>query len=388
MTVTNLTTGSMVWRRVAVAGTAARLGVVTGAFMMLCANASFAQRALTSVVLPTDTTTPRKVAGPRILGVPVNAPATTAPAMVTASLAPATTSVAPVITPAKPANKSAGPKLLGMAADGSDVAAEATTSTIGAATTTHVSSFARAQLANQRVLEARTDKRMELKQLFRERGMAYPAAEIFMRVFKREHVLEMWVRPEGKDRYTLLKTYQVCALSDNPGPKRTKGDLQTPEGFYYIDDFNPQSDYHLSLRVNYPNESDRILGADHTMGGDIFIHGGCRTAGCMAVTDENIKEIYWLAVEARDNGQTRIPVHIFPARLTTDAVQQLARVFDKKPDLVRFWSNIKPGFEYFELNHKLPAFTVNNRGRYQYGTEDKSDLLGKPMLADSATLQH
>jgi murein L,D-transpeptidase YafK len=226
--------------------------------------------------------------------------------------------------------------------------------------------FARGQLENERVIAARIDKRFELKKLFRERGIAYPAGQIYMRVFKRERVLEMWVQPAGQDTFALLKSYEICALTNRPGPKRVRGDLQTPEGFYYINNFNPQSGYHLSLGVNYPNESDRILAGNEPMGGDIYIHGGCKTAGCVAVTDENIKEIYWLAVEARDRGQSHIPVHIFPARMSDDDIHQLVRVFSAEPELINFWANLKPGYDIFEQNHKLPAITVNKRGRYQY----------------------
>jgi len=192
------------------------------------------------------------------------------------------------------------------------------------------------------------------------------------------------VRPAGQDAFALLKTYEICALTNKPGPKRVRGDLQTPEGFYYINNFNPQSGYHLSLGVNYPNESDRILGGDESMGGDIYIHGGCKTAGCVAVTDENIKEIYWLAVEARDRGQSRIPVHIFPARMNDAAVTQLVRIFDGEHDLINFWANLKPGYDLFEGNHKLPAVSVNKRGRYTYKTPAEP-LLGTSVVAADTT---
>jgi murein L,D-transpeptidase YafK len=239
--------------------------------------------------------------------------------------------------------------------------------------------FARHQLENERVIAARIDKRFEIKKLFRERNLPYPAEQIYMRVFKRERVLELWVQPTGQDTFALLKSYNICALSNKPGPKRVQGDLQTPEGYYYINNFNPQSGYHLSLGVNYPNDADRIL-ADGAapMGGDIYIHGGCKTAGCVAVTDDNIKEIYWLAVEARDRGQTQIPVHIFPARMDDMSVRQLIRVFQAEPDLINFWANLKPGFDLFEENHKIPAITVNQRGRYVYR---KVQPLGNPVLA-------
>ena len=235
--------------------------------------------------------------------------------------------------------------------------------------------FVKSQVQNQRVAAAKYEKRFAIKQLFRDRGIAYPAEQVFVRIFKRERLLELWAQSAGQDTFALLKSYEICALSDKLGPKRAQGDLQTPEGFYYIDDFNPRSGFHLSLHIDYPNRSDRVLGRDN-LGGDIFIHGGCKTEGCMAVTDENIKEIYWIAVEARDNGQTRIPVHIFPTRLNDNNMAQLMNVFAKERDLLRFWSNLKPGYDYFAQNKKLPDVTVNARGRYQY---DKSEgLLGQP----------
>ncbi|HEX6559561.1 MAG TPA: L,D-transpeptidase family protein [Longimicrobiales bacterium] len=298
------------------------------AMMTLCAQPGFAQRSFTAVSMPTDSSNARKLMPPK------------------GGAAAKPTKVAV----AKPAR----------------------------------SNFAHNQIENARVLAARTDKRFELKQLFRQRGLEYPAAEIFMRILKRERQLEMWVRPAAQDTFVLLKTYEICALNDKPGPKRARGDQQTPEGFYYIDNFNPRSDYHLSLRVNYPNASDAALGAGHTLGGDVFIHGGCKTAGCMAITDENIKEVYWLAVEARDHGQARIPVHIFPSRLSDNGLRLLGNVFKDEPDLVRFWSNLKRGYDYFEQTHKLPVVDINPRGRYVFNLQNKPGLLGKATSADSA----
>lgn len=316
MTLVSLKTGSTCGRFVRVVGAYSRWSVMLAVVGMLSAHSAFAQRSLASVLLPSDTSGPKKL-------------------------------IAPKTPPATKANASA---------------------------------FAHEQLQNERVADALVAKRMELKQLFRARGLKYPSAEIFMRVFKRERQLEMWVRPEGADTFVMLKSYDICALSEKPGPKRNRGDLQTPEGFYFIDNFNPVSGYHLSLRVNYPNEADRAMGAGKDLGGDIFIHGGCKTAGCMAVTNENIKEIYWLAVEARDHGQSRIPVHIFPARLSDNNLKQYENVFGANNDLIRFWSNIKRGYDLFEQTHKLAPVSVNRNGRYVFGP-DSDPLLGKPAVA-------
>ncbi|MEX2611777.1 MAG: L,D-transpeptidase family protein [Gemmatimonadota bacterium] len=226
------------------------------------------------------------------------------------------------------------------------------------------SPFASHQLEYPRVKEARLQTRFGIKELYRERGITYPAAELYVRVFKRERVLEVWARPTGGERYELLNQYLVCALEGSLGPKRQEGDGQTPEGFYALDFFNPESDFHLSLHLDYPNRSDRALGHPAGAGGEIFIHGGCQTAGCIAVNDEAIKEIYWLAVEARAGGQERIPVHIFPARLEDYDMEQLHRVFGEQPELLAFWEGLRPAYTHFEESRTLPAIGVLADGRY------------------------
>lgn len=225
--------------------------------------------------------------------------------------------------------------------------------------------FTQSQLDHERVLAARIEKRFTLKQLFRERGIEYPAAEIFFRIFKRERVLEVWARDVEDHALTLVKTYPICALAGKLGPKRAQGDNQTPEGFYYIDSFNPSSGYFLSLHINYPNRSDRILTTAKDPGGDIVIHGGCETEGCLAVTDDAIKELYWMAVETRDAGQQRIPVHIFPARLDDTEMDMLVRTFANEPHLTMFWANLKQGYEFFENTKRVPMIDVDDRGRYR-----------------------
>jgi murein L,D-transpeptidase YafK len=227
------------------------------------------------------------------------------------------------------------------------------------------SGFALDQLRNERVLEARLSARFNIKRLFHERRIRYPAAETYLRIFKRERSLELWVRPAGDPQFTLLKTYAICALAGELGPKTRQGDAQVPEGFYYVDFFNPRSDYYLSLHLDYPNQRDRLSSAATDLGGDIYIHGGCNSEGCLAVTDEGIKELYWMAVEARAVGQQRIPVHIFPARLATADMQALQNVFSTRPDLTQFWATLKPAYDFFEETRTIPAIAVDARGTYR-----------------------
>ena len=226
-------------------------------------------------------------------------------------------------------------------------------------------SFARDQLRHARVRNAREDAQERIEKMFADKDISYPAAEMYIRVFKMDKSLEVWVRPNDKKRFELLKTYDVCAMSGVVGPKNRRGDKQVPEGFYSIDAFNPVSTYHLSLGVDYPNKRDLAHKNVSNLGGDIFIHGGCRSDGCVAITDEAMNELYWLAVEARGLGQQRIPVHIFPARFD-DAIQMriLHRSHGKKAEMMAFWQTLKPGYEYFQKKRVLPNVIVDG-GNYR-----------------------
>ncbi|MCK4303781.1 MAG: L,D-transpeptidase family protein [Candidatus Eisenbacteria sp.] len=166
--------------------------------------------------------------------------------------------------------------------------------------------------------------------------------------------------------FRLVKIFPICAISGDPGPKRREGDGQTPEGFYYVDRFNPASKFHLALGINYPNRSDRLLGDRPTLGGDIFIHGGFVTVGCIPMTDELIKEIYVIAVAARAHGQERIPVHIFPRRLDATGLRVLEEAVGDNPPLVSFWRNLMVGYNFFETTRTLPVITVAGDGRYVF----------------------
>ena len=175
--------------------------------------------------------------------------------------------------------------------------------------------FAYEQLLNNRVLLAQIDKENTLRQEFALRGLTYPPKAIYLQAFKKEGLLEIWVLTE-QGIYAKFKEYTICTSSGKLGPKRIQGDGQVPEGFYYINKFNPVSSFYLSLGINYPNDSDRIFGGYNPLGGDIYIHGDCKSVGCLPLTNEKMKEVYWLAVMACNNGQYRPPVHIFPMRFS------------------------------------------------------------------------
>ena len=208
-----------------------------------------------------------------------------------------------------------------------------------------------------RVAAARKRAGPAVRAIFEKAGATYPAAALLLRAFKLEGELELWAAPERGAPYVKLKSYPVCARSGDLGPKRREGDGQVPEGFYQISQLNPWSSYHLSLRVDYPNRSDRKLGARGRLGGDIFIHGQCVTIGCLPMGDEGIEEIYLIAQDAR----RPIDVQIFPARL--DAAG-FAKVSILKPGLIEFWKPLQSAYEGFERTHRLPRVKVLSDGRY------------------------
>jgi len=224
-----------------------------------------------------------------------------------------------------------------------------------------------------RVRTAFQEKDNQLRSLFADRGISYPPQKLFIRVFKREKILEVWVFSTTDAVFKLVKSYPICHTSGNLGPKRREGDLQIPEGFYHIDRFNPKSNFYLSLGINYPNQADKILGRKGQLGGDIFIHGGCVTIGCIPITDKYIKEVYWLAVQAKSNGHAKIPVHIFPAKLDDRTMARLKNTFPNGDTLINFWKNLKIGYNWFERSQKLPTISINRDGTYQFSDSSEEE---------------
>jgi murein L,D-transpeptidase YafK len=217
-----------------------------------------------------------------------------------------------------------------------------------------------------RVKTAYMEKEKTVKELFTSKGMDISSAHLFIRAFKKEKELEIWAKAPGQEKYILVKTYAICASSGGLGPKRKQSDGQVPEGFYEVDRFNPSSNFYLSLGVSYPNASDRILGEKGNLGGDIFIHGNCVTIGCMPLTDDKIKEVYLMAVEARSNGQAKIPVHIFPCRMNEKELKTIESEFAEDQKHISFWKNIQKGYELFETKKELPEVTVGKSGEYLF----------------------
>lgn len=230
------------------------------------------------------------------------------------------------------------------------------------------SGFLEKQLNHQRVKQAYDKKESLISYRLSEKGVDKQYFEIYLRAFKQEQAMEVWVKNSHQTTWKLLHTYPICTTTGFPGPKRRQGDKQIPEGFYEVQVFNPQSEFHLSLGINYPNKSDSFLGSKEALGGDIYIHGGCETIGCLPLTDDKIEEVYLLCTMAKNAGQKNIPVHIFPNRMNLSNYKYL---IDKTEDnnLRRFWGNIRTGYLLFEQNGALPEISVNVEGVYEFKQE-------------------
>ncbi len=230
---------------------------------------------------------------------------------------------------------------------------------------TSFTSFIDYQKSFPRPYEALKKKEDTLQKQFADKKLIWPAKYIYIRSFKYDSQLEVWVKNEMDEKFKLFKTYKVCAMAGTLGPKRMEGDYQVPEGFYYINMFNPKSSYHLSLGLNYPNASDKILSDFFKPGGEIFIHGSCVTVGCIPVTDEQVEELYILSLYAKTQGQDFIPVHIFPIKYSVrSSLDYFDNLLKDDSTLKKFSSPLEDAFEYFEIKHQLPVIMIDDSGEY------------------------
>ena len=174
--------------------------------------------------------------------------------------------------------------------------------------------------------------------------------------------VELWV--QGKDgSYQLVKSYPVCTYTGNLGPKRDADDKQAPEGFYTIQStgMNPNSAYYRSMDIGYPNAYDRLQRAT---GSQIKIHGMCISGGCFTMGEpqredhQPMEELYTLVKAAHAEGQTQVPVHIFPFPMTAENMSLYAY-----SSWIRFWTMLKPAYDLFARDRVPPQVRVLN-GEY------------------------
>lgn len=217
-----------------------------------------------------------------------------------------------------------------------------------------------------RVRTCISEKEETVKYALHQKGIALNNMNILFVAYKDDDELELYAKEKKDATYNLLTTYKICSRSGTLGPKRKSGDSQVPEGFYHINRFNPQSNFYVSLGLNYPNDSDKKKSTAANLGGDIFIHGSCVTIGCLPMTDDIIKEIYLYAIYAKNNGQLKIPVYVFPYKMTDANQVAYGEKYKENSNLLIFWNNLKIGYDKFIKEKKELNPRVDAKGDYQF----------------------
>ncbi len=201
---------------------------------------------------------------------------------------------------------------------------------------------------------------------------------VLLRVFKSESEFEVWIRKDDSS-YVLFATYPVCHWSGTLGPKLREGDKQTPEGFYTVTrgQMRHIGRWPRSLNLGFPNVFDQVQARN---GSHILVHGGCSSVGCFAMTNAVVEEIYGFVEKAVAGGQTYVPVHVFPFRMTD---KNLA--LQKDSPWQPFWANLKEGYDFVERAKRPPRISVcDSRYKFQDSApEEGADT--SPLAACGAT---
>lgn len=187
-------------------------------------------------------------------------------------------------------------------------------------------------------------ERDDIKLFFKKANIAYPPKKLTFLAMKDEKQLEVWASNGGE--YAFIRSYQIHKLSGKRGPKLREGDFQVPEGLYKIIGFNPNSAYHLSMKLNYPNKFDLLHAKQEGRtqpGTNIFIHGKAVSIGCLAMGDKTIEELFVLS---KDVGINNIEVVISPYDPRINGL-----IIPEKPQpkwLAELYRNIEKSFKQYK----------------------------------------
>ncbi|MCU7915713.1 MAG: L,D-transpeptidase family protein [Candidatus Thiodiazotropha sp. (ex Gloverina cf. vestifex)] len=182
---------------------------------------------------------------------------------------------------------------------------------------------------------------------FEQAMVTYPPERIQLIALKQSRRLELWAY-DGS-RWQFVHDYPIFAASGEVGPKLREGDKQVPEGFYRITELNPNSHFHLSMKLNYPNSFDWLQAAKEGRsqpGSNIFIHGSAWSAGCLAVGNRYVEELFYLVGKV---GIEEADVLIAPY----DFRNREIKLDDAKPDWVHKL--------YTYLNLRLADFPLSEK---------------------------
>ncbi len=221
--------------------------------------------------------------------------------------------------------------------------------------------FLKQQLKYAKVKQSYNEKWEAISKNLKAKGIDSANYKVLIRIFKEEKILEVWLKSKNAANYVHYGNYAICRSSGNLGPKRKEGDMQVPEGFYKVNFFNAFSDYYLGMQINYPNQSDLMLGK-RPYGGQIMIHGNCVTIGCIPITDDKIKEVYLICLFSKGAGN-EVAVDDYPFKLDSKKLEEAKKNYDKT--VIDFWMNLKTIYDYFEQKHLLPVIGVDKAGFYK-----------------------
>jgi murein L,D-transpeptidase YafK len=190
-------------------------------------------------------------------------------------------------------------------------------------------------------------------------------AAVAMVVYKHEMRMDVYLEQDN-GQWIRFKSMPICAASGRPGRKLREGDRQVPEGFYRVSVFNPKSNFHLSLGINYPNDADRHVADPNHPGGDIYVHGGCASIGCCAMTDEGIEPLYVLCDAAKRAEKPAAKVMILPCHFDETDLQWRS---DEFAQWQKFWSGLREGWSWFIQHKSWPIMEVDSTGNYMLISE-------------------
>ncbi len=226
-------------------------------------------------------------------------------------------------------------------------------------------SFREKQMNFTRVKEAYTFKEKLVYKNLSGHAISRDSLRIYLRAFKTEKIIELWAKNIADSVFVLIREFPICDISGSEGPKRRYRDLQVPEGFYHISELNPYSKYYLSMGINYPNASDSLRGVHGHLGNQIFVHGSCISSGCLAITDDRIRELFVYCIEAYNSGQKQIDLVIYPARLSEPNYSGLISGHRMDKDKISLWADLKKSFDLFDRTRVQPTIKFLSNGTHE-----------------------
>ena len=186
---------------------------------------------------------------------------------------------------------------------------------------------------------------------------AWLGAPMLLRVFKQEREVEVWVQPEDQQTFVLFRIFPICFYSGKLGPKVKEGDMQSPEGFYFVGpaQMRAKSQYHRAIDFAFPNDYDAAQGYTGT---ELLIHGNCVSSGCYAMTDPFVEQLYELGSATAATAAQGFWIHAFPFHMTAEALAG-----QQDSPWHGFWAQLKAGYDAFESRRVPPHISVES-GRY------------------------